>query len=113
MIDTCLFVTATHQTGLDTRPMTKGRLYSGLREGGDRARGETRTLLDYVGHNRSPESGPTEAMIDVSITQQGLKKWRWPWCNGYRSRKWTQRHEFKTWTRLIAFHIALIPLGKV
>ena len=21
-------------------------------------------------------------------------------------------HEFKTWTRLIAFHIALIPLGK-
>ena len=28
-------------------------------------------------------------------------------------RKWTRRHEFKTWTRLIAFHIALIPLGKV
>ena len=23
------------------------------------------------------------------------------------------RHEFKSWTRLIAFHIALIPLGKV
>ena len=22
-------------------------------------------------------------------------------------------HEFKSWTRLIAFHIALIPLGKV
>ena len=38
---------------------------------------------------------------------------RCPWCNGYRSRKWTQRHEFKSWTRLIAFHIALIPLGKV
>ena len=35
------------------------------------------------------------------------------WCNGYRHRKWTRRHEFKTWTRLIAFHIALIPLGKV
>ena len=34
-------------------------------------------------------------------------------CNGYRRRKWTQRHEFKSWTRLIAFHIALIPLGKV
>ena len=31
----------------------------------------------------------------------------------YRHRKWTRRHEFKSWTRLIAFHIALIPLGKV
>ena len=36
-----------------------------------------------------------------------------PWCNGYHCRKWTQRHKFKSWTRLIAFHIALIPLGKV
>ena len=36
-----------------------------------------------------------------------------PWCNGYGRRKWTRRHEFKSWTRLIAFHIALIPLGKV
>ena len=38
---------------------------------------------------------------------------RCPWCNGYRPRKWTRRHEFKSWPRLIAFHIALIPLGKV
>ena len=37
----------------------------------------------------------------------------YPWCNGYRLRKWTRRHEFKSLTRLIAFHIALIPLGKV
>ena len=36
-----------------------------------------------------------------------------PWCNGYRHRKWTRQHEFKSWTRLIAFHISLIPLGKV
>ena len=36
-----------------------------------------------------------------------------PWCNGYRRRKWIRRHEFKSWTRLIAFHIALIHLGKV
>ena len=35
------------------------------------------------------------------------------WCNDYRRRKWTRRHELKSWTRLIAFHIALIPLGKV
>ena len=27
--------------------------------------------------------------------------------------KWTRLHEFKSWTRLIAFPIALIPLGKV
>ena len=39
--------------------------------------------------------------------------WRWPWCNCYRRRKWIRRHEFKSWTWLIAFHIALIPLGKV
>ena len=36
-----------------------------------------------------------------------------PWCNGYRRRIWTRQHEFKSWTWLIAFHIALIPLGKV
>ena len=35
------------------------------------------------------------------------------WCNGYCRRKWTQQHEFKSWTRQIAFHIVLIPLGKV
>ena len=35
-----------------------------------------------------------------------------PWCTGYRRRKWTRRFEFKSWTRLIAFHIALIPLGR-
>ena len=39
--------------------------------------------------------------------------WRCPWYIGYRHRKWTRRHEFKSWTRLIAFHIALIPLGMV
>ena len=41
------------------------------------------------------------------------KIWGCPWCNGYRRRKWTRRHEFKSWTRPIAFHIALIPMGKV
>ena len=39
--------------------------------------------------------------------------WRCPWCNGYRRRKWTRQYEVKTWTRLTAFHIALIPLAKV
>ena len=39
--------------------------------------------------------------------------WRCPWCNGYHHRIWTRQQEFKSWTWLIAFHIALIPLGKV
>ena len=39
-----------------------------------------------------------------------VNEWRCPWCNGYRRRKWIRRHEFKSWTRLIAFHIVLIPL---
>ena len=43
----------------------------------------------------------------------GARLWRCPWCNRYRRRQWTQRLDFKSWTRLIAFHIALIPLGKV
>ena len=34
------------------------------------------------------------------------------WCYGYRPRKWTQGPEFKSWTSLFAFSIALIPLGK-
>ena len=29
-----------------------------------------------------------------------------PRSNGYSRRKWTRRYEFKSWTRLIAFHIA-------
>ena len=47
------------------------------------------------------------------ITTLDFKKWRCPWCSRYRRRKWTRRHEFKSWMRLIAFHIALIPLGKI
>ena len=41
-------------------------------------------------------------------------KHRWClWCNGYHHRIYTRWYEFNSWTRLIAFHIALIPLGKV
>ena len=35
------------------------------------------------------------------------------WCNDYRRRKWTRWHAFKSWMRLIAFHIALISFPKV
>ena len=41
------------------------------------------------------------------------RRWTQLWCNGYLRKKSTRRHEFKSLTRLIAFHIALIPLGKV
>ena len=34
-------------------------------------------------------------------------------CNGYPCWKWTWKTKFKSWMRLIAFHMALIPLGKV
>ena len=33
-------------------------------------------------------------------------------CNSGRHKAWTQRYEFKSWTRLFAFNIALIYLGK-
>ena len=52
----------------------------------------------------------TRQMITEMALSMGIF---YPWCNGYRSRKWARQHEFKSWTRLIAFHIALIPLGKV
>ena len=31
-----------------------------------------------------------------------LITWRCPWCNGYRRRNWTRRHEFKSWTDCIS-----------
>ena len=51
--------------------------------------------------------------IFLNIVIQFFLFCRCPWCNGYRRRKWTRRKEFKSWTRLIAFHIGLISLGKV
>ena len=51
---------------------------------------------------------------EISTYNENLKvQWRCLWCNGYRRRKWTRRHKFKSWTRLITFNIALIPLWKV
>ena len=51
--------------------------------------------------------------FSLAILPYQTSYWRCPWCSCYRRRKWTRRHEFKSYTRLIAFHIALIPLGKV
>ena len=74
------------------------------------------TILELQGMWSTP---PLPLLKDLlwSIGQRELfvfdKKTMCPWCNGYRHRKWTWRQEFKSWMRLIAFHIALIPLGKV
>ena len=35
------------------------------------------------------------------------------WHNSYHHRKWAWLSEFKSWTRLFAFHIVLMLLGKV
>ena len=57
------------------------------------------------------------AQASVRINWIQRIKWyslsRHPCCNGYRRKKWTRRHEFKSWIRLIAFHIALVLLQKV
>ena len=49
--------------------------------------------------------------------RNGTLNWLWalsrcPWCNGYRRRKWTRRHEFKFWTRLICISHRINTLGK-
>ena len=66
------------------------------------------TVLDAIGAFCWARSKGLELTLEVPVVF-----WRCLWCNGYRRRKWTRRHEFKSWTRMIAFHIALIPLGKV
>ena len=38
-------------------------------------------------------------------------KRRHSWYSGYRQRKWARRTDFKSWTKPVAFHIALMPLG--
>ena len=38
---------------------------------------------------------------------------RHSWCIVYCCRKWTQQSKFNPWMKLFAFHIGLIPLGKV
>ena len=59
------------------------------------------------------EDSASQLRISRSIFDVLLWQWRCPWCNGYRRRIWTRRHEFKSWTWLIAFHIALKLVGKV
>ena len=53
-----------------------------------------------------------KTMINDKFSGRLLSSFAWG-IIGYRRRKWTRQHKFKSWTRLIAFRIALIPLGKV
>ena len=48
----------------------------------------------------------------MSVCKVILHFKRHMWCNGYLRTKWTQQLDFKSWTRLFAFHIVLIPIGK-
>ena len=59
--------------------------------------------------HKNPTNHYTKSSILISCSYY----WTYPWCHGYHRRKWTRRYEFKSWTILIAFYIALIPLGKV
>ena len=73
-------------------------------------------LMSYLGHSLGEGSIPSAEVQSVYST--ALADWskcvyKYEWCNCDRRWKWTRRHVFKSWTRLIAFHIALIPLGKV
>ena len=36
---------------------------------------------------------------------------RCPWCNGYRRRNWTRRHEFKSWTDCISHNTNTLGKG--
>ena len=50
------------------------------------------------------------------IHDGGMTRWWWWWwwcCNGNAQKKWTRRHKFKSWTRLLAYHVVLMSLGKV
>ena len=80
------------------------------RQAGYNCISESHSSLTYL------TAGRTVLSYDCQLGPQHINC-TCPWCSRYRrrkwTRKWTQRYEFKSWTILIAFHIALIPLGKV
>ena len=44
--------------------------------------------------------GPNSSIVELLLLIYYL--WRCPWCNGYRRRNWTRRHEFESWTECIS-----------
>ena len=96
------------QLDIKLGPFTQEELDSVLRKIKNRKAAE----LDEI----PPEVWKTRQFDDILLWHCNAvynQKLRCSWCNVYRRRKWTQQLEFKSWTRMIAFHIALIPLGKV
>ena len=68
----------------------------------------------FCGRVKAAAHRPHKICVAFTMSRLTIKLlWGCLWCNCYRRRKWTRRHEFKSWTRLIAFLMALIPLGKV
>ena len=77
---------------------------------------EPATSRDF--HSEALSNQTSYPLYQVSLLDNSewifvtYKPRRCSWCNGYHHRKWTRRHELNP-GRDIAFHIALIPLGKV
>ena len=69
------------------------------------------TWIVFVMGGRLVNSGTSIITGPSPYSTTQLRKYLW--CNCHCHRKWTQQHEFKSWMRLIVFHIELIPLGKV
>ena len=56
-----LFVSASHQTGLDTRSMTQRLIIVDIKGGKSQARAKARALLDHAGHQAHlVQCGPDE-----------------------------------------------------
>ena len=71
-----LFVSAFHQTGLDTRSMTRRLIIAGFEKGGGRAQAETQTLLDYAGHHR-PAEGVCFDVLKIYLPITGTRLFSW------------------------------------
>ena len=50
--------------------------------------------------------------IESGVHSSGLQLTKRLWRIGYCQKKWTQKHEFKFWTKLFMFDIALISMGE-
>ena len=103
------FVSASHQTRVDTRSMTWRSIIVGIKRGEDQARTVARALLDYAGHRPTEQYGPDEPsctwtqigvqthMPEYTLTWtarscdiQGSKRCQWYSSNTLRrpSRRW-------------------------
>ena len=65
--------------------------------------------LDLVKEGRGGERGKRENVCVCCVCVLCAYVYHF---HGYRRRKWTRRHEFKSWTTLIAFSHSTNTLGK-